>query len=361
MIRQAIRSGLHAFFKTITITIGVGCGMFVVFVLLALLIGNQEADLPGHIQKRSLNTIYGDESSKSYILSIPIKGVIVGDESELAGVGSFLDSGVTAGYEVQRQLRDAAKNKKIKAVVLDINSPGGTIYGAHAIADAVAEYRQATKHPVYAFVSGIAASGAYWSAASADTIIADYGSQTGSVGVISGPYTFYDDVTAQQASLIEPGIVTQNGIEQIYITAGTSKDLGNPYRRMTDAEVKHEQTAVNNEYNLFVQYIASRRHVSAATIKSNWGALVFENERAVNQKLIDTVGNRQFAYKSLAQSANIEDSYQVVEEESVRSLISTLLFSKANTQPVSACSILKRAAAPLVVSQTYVSSCQYAK
>ncbi len=358
MIRQAIRSGLRAFFKTITITIGVGCGMLVVFVLLALAVGNQDADLPGHIQKHSLNTIYGDESSRSYILSIPVRGIIVGDESELGGVGSFLDSGITAGYDVQRQLLEAAKNKKIKAVVLDIHSPGGTIYGAHAIADAVAEYKKETKQPVYAFVSGIAASGAYWSAVSADMIIADYGSQTGSVGVISGPYTFYDDVTAQQASLIEPGIVTQNGIEQIYITAGTSKDLGNPYRRMTEAEVKHEQTAVNNEYDLFVAYVASRRKVPAGTIKSDWGALVFENERALSQKLIDKVGNRQSTYKALAQSANIEDSYQVVEEESVRSIISTLLFSKTTTPPVSACSLIKRASTPLVVSQTYVSSCQ---
>lgn len=332
--------------------------MLVVLILLALFVGNQEADLPGHMQKHSLNTIYGDESSKSYILSIPIRGVIVGDESELAGVGSFLESGVTAGYDVQRQLREAAKNKKIKAIVLDINSPGGTIYGAHAIADGVAEYRQKTKNPVYAFVSGIAASGAYWSAVSADRLIADYGSQTGSVGVISGPYTFYDDVTSQQASLLEPGIVTQNGIEQIYITAGTSKDLGNPYRRMTEAEVKHEQTAVNNEYTLFVDYVASRRKVSAATIKSSWGALVFENERALSQKLIDQVGNRQSVYKTLARTAKIEDSYQVVEEESVRSLISTLLFSKIAPQPTSACSLLKRASTPLVVSQTYVSSCQ---
>lgn len=358
MIGKAIHTAFQTFFKTISITLGITVGLVVLAFMLFGLLGQQETDMSGNLQKSSFTTLYGDESSKTYILSIPIRGIIIGDEDELGGVGSFLESGFTAGYDVERQLREAAENDKIKAVLLDINSPGGTIYGAHAIAQAVEDYRKKTGRPVYAFVSGVAASGAYWGAISTDKLIADYGSQTGSVGVISGPYTFYDDITAQQASLFEPGIVTQNGIQQLYITAGTSKDLGNPYRRMTEEEVRHEQTAVNNEYDAFVDYVAQRRKVPAQTIRSVWGALVFENKRALEYRLIDEVGDRQFSYTSLAKAADISDSFQVIEEESVQSFISTLLLSRANTTPLSACQALRYISSPLAVSSTYVSSCQ---
>ena len=112
--------------------------------------------------------VYGDGANQ--LLSIKVNGVIMGDSADnempLGDVG-----GNAYGYDIKAKLYAAAADDNIKGVILDINSPGGTIYGSRAIADGVKYYKDTTKKPVYAFISGIGASGAYWAAASADPTV----------------------------------------------------------------------------------------------------------------------------------------------------------------------------------------------
>jgi protease IV len=109
----------------------------------------------------------------------------------------------------------------LHGVVLEINSPGGAICGARAIADDVSYYRSKAKKPIYAHVEGLAA---YWAASAADKVIADYGSDIGSIGVIMGPFKYYNTVVNEDSGLFDGGVITQNGIESVSITAGKPKD-----------------------------------------------------------------------------------------------------------------------------------------
>ncbi len=338
------------FFKTYAIMTGVVAALVVCAFLFTAVFSLDEATQAPEAPKVQ-KIIYGESDSDNRILSIPIRGVIIGTKSELGELGGLLADNMTFGYEIAHQLSKAAQDKSVKAVILDINSPGGTIYGAHAISQAVEQYKKVSKKPVYAFISGVAASGAYWSAVSADRIIADYGSLTGSIGVISGPYRFYDKVTAINGSLFDTGIVTQNGIDEFYITAGESKDLGNPFRKMSQQEIEHEQTAVNNEYKLFVQHVAARRNIAPDVIRSSIGARVFENERALSNRLIDAVQDRFETYELLAKSLDLE-SYQVVQQEAAGSLINDLLITAKQNKatPLSACAVVSRQQAMLAIN-----------
>jgi protease-4 len=149
------------------------------FAFMAL--GAEEEEMAGY------STVFG--SGYNTLLSIQVSGMIIGSEQDSAG-GFSAD--YTSGYSVKEKLLAAAEDDTISGVVLEVNSPGGTIYGARAIADGVTGYKEKTGKPVYTYVEGQAASGGYWAAAATDEIIADYGSDIGSIGVIMGPFQYYD-------------------------------------------------------------------------------------------------------------------------------------------------------------------------
>ncbi|HUS25900.1 MAG TPA: S49 family peptidase [Nevskiaceae bacterium] len=263
------------------------------------------ADTSELLADTELTHVYGDDMSDNKLLSIKITGTIVGDLDDVEGLAN--DEMATSGYDVKQQLRDAV-DSDFKGVILEINSPGGTIYGSHAIAEGVKYYREHAHQPVYAHVQGLAASGAYWAAASADRVVADYGSDVGSIGVIMGPFRYYDKVLSDDG-----GVLTQNGIQSVNITAGKSKDLGDPYRRLTSAEVATLQQSVNNDYDLFVKHVSTQRHISEATIRNTIGALPYDNKTAQNYALIDHSGSREDVYQEVAKAAHLEsEDYEVV-------------------------------------------------
>lgn len=255
----------------------------------------------------SSDYIYGNTDSTNTFLSVKVTGTIVGDSDDTGAIAA--DEQYTSGYDVKQELYDAAKDDSINGVILEINSPGGTIYGAHAIADGVAYYKKKTHHPVIAYIQGSGTSGAYWAAVSTDKIVADYGSDVGSVGVIQGPFEYYDTPVS------DGNVVTQNGIQTVTITAGTSKDVGNPYRKLTAAETAVLQQSVNNDYAMFVKYVSERRGIPEDTIRTKIGAMPYDTTTALSYKLIDQTGGKQDAYDLLAKEAHVSlDDYQVIRD-----------------------------------------------
>ncbi len=284
-------------------------------------------------------TVWGDEEAENALLSIPVNGLILGDRRDVSGPLGLVSDSVSFGYEIKKQLYDAADNKDISGVIVEINSPGGTIYGSRAIADGLAYYTERSGNPAYAFISGLAASGGYWAALGGQQIIADYGSVIGSIGVVSGPFKYYDTPTAEDGGLLSGGVVTQNGIETRYITAGRSKDIGNPYRQLTDDEVSQLQQMVNNQYDDFVAYTSGRRDLSASDVKDVIGAMIYDTTTAMSHGLIDFIESRESAYDRIAAAAGIDGSYRVVRESLPSGLVDVLLGSMvpAKTIPMSLC------------------------
>lgn len=280
-------------------------------ILLAVLAGFTESSLDSATLPPEYKILHGKKGEK--LLSLPISGMILGEkEEEINPLGVLSGGGVTYGYDLKKQLMDASEDEGIKGVILEINSPGGTIYGARAITDGVSYYKEKTNRPVIAIIKGLGASGAYWSAVSADAIYADYGSTIGSIGVLFGPFQYYNKVVSEDGGALVGGIVTQNGIETTYITAGKSKDIGNPYRQLTQDELATMQRSVNNEYNDFVSFVSKRRNISGSEIRDKIGAMIYENQSARDLHLIDGTKNKQDAYAELAKRANISGDFQVV-------------------------------------------------
>jgi protease-4 len=270
----------------------------------------------------------GDITADNQIVSVPINGVILGEKIE-ADVFTelFSEVGVTYGYEVKQHLQNLAKNDDVAGIVLEIHSPGGTLYGTQAIVDGVAEYKESTGKPVYAYIGSIAASGGYWAAISADKVVADTGTTIGSIGVIMGPFKYYDQVISESGGLFGTSVDTINGVYTDYITSGTSKDLGNPYRQMTDQERQILQTGADQAYQLFVDYVAQQRQISSDQVKGQIGAMVFGEQQAEERKLIDSIGSKDNAYMQLATELGIEKDYKIMKYTDPTDFMSSLLAS----------------------------------
>lgn len=290
---------------------------FVFFVLpAAIIFGVVTAFLGNFPGERSYTYYAGQENSEEKILIIPLEGIILGDAPKDDSLFSLIEEEFFVyGYEVKQSLIAAAQDEEIKGVIIEVDSPGGTIFGAEAIYDGIKFYKEETGNPVHAHIKGLGASGAYWAVLSADRISADNGTTIGSIGVLSGPFKFYDQVVSEDDGI--SFVSTINGIETTYISSGAGKDLGNPYRRLTERELEILQTAVDNSYIDFVERVALERNLENEFIVGEIGAFIYDNFAAEQLDLIDGTINLDAAYQEIARAAGVDlNNVEFVLEES---------------------------------------------
>lgn len=272
------------------------------FAMIGGLLGGVAVPSTIEVGDSTATFVAGREDSENILLNVPLSGLILGQND---GSEGFFGGEVTYGYDLKQILEDAAELEDVKGVVIDTTSGGGTIYGSVAISDGVERYRDESGDPIITFVEGIAASGAYWVASSTDEILVDHGSSVGSIGVIYGPFQFFDRPVAFDGGLLGGGIVTQNGISVTYFTAGRGKDMGNPFRPLTPEEIQIAQVGVDNSYSEFVTHVAATREIPEETIRTKIGAYVYDNKTATDLGLMDATANRDEAYDRLAELAEI--------------------------------------------------------
>lgn len=268
-------------------------------------------------------TIWGPSSATKTIRAIDIAGTIYA----AGGSGSFLSAG-TYGYEIADQI-DAMSAEDSTGLLLLMDTPGGTINGSKAIADAVARYQERTGHKVVAYVQGMSASGGMYAMAGADEIIADHGTLIGSIGVIMGPFTRLREVTATTGTILTDGYTTTGGITQEYITAGTGKDFGNSFRDMTEAERTNYQNGINVEYDAFVNHVAAGRRMPADRIKNELGAFMFDPKTAIDKGLVDQMLGRDAAFRRAAELNGIDPADTKVVKPAMPSFLSGMLGAEA--------------------------------
>lgn len=259
--------------------------------------------------------VYGDRDSENYLLKLNVMGPILGVPmfDDPGPFGFMIGSFVTYGYSVKQALVEAAEDKDIKGVLVHMVTPGGTVFGSMAIFEGIKDYQDKTDNPVLVYIEGLSASGGVMAMVGADAVYADAGSFVGSIGVIGGSVLYYDDPTALQGGILGGGVTTEGGIEQTVIYAGRSKDLGNPYRRMTEQEKATLQTGVDSIYRDFVTHVAAARDLSPDTIIDQMGAQIFENKQAEAYGLIDGTRSYTASIEELARLAEIEDDYKLVK------------------------------------------------
>ncbi len=237
-------------------------------------------------------TIYGDKDSDNAIERIDIVGPILTHAPDEADGGFFSSIQVlTYGYRVKEQLLKAAKNDDVKAVMLFVSTPGGTIAGSEAIHDGVLAVKEAGK-PIVAHVDMMSASGGVWSTAAADKIFADHGSLVGSVGVIFGNFMYYEDPVAIDGGLFGSGITTRGGIKSTVIAASEGKDLGNPFRPMSEREKAMLTASADEFYEKFLDHVTEHRPLDRQALIEDYGAMIFANDGAEARGYID--GSRTY-------------------------------------------------------------------
>ncbi len=206
-------------------------------------------------------------------------------------------SGITP-EKIIEQLRWAEKDDSIKAILLRINSPGGT---AAASQEIFTELKRAKK-PVVASIADIGASGAYWVACGADKIVASPSSAVGSIGVIITLPNF-------------KGLLDKLGVSYIVITKGKYKDIGNPARPLTEEERKVLDEQAEVIYRDFIENVAESRNLSLEEVEKYATGLTYLGSQAKEMGLVDQLGNYTDAVKLAAKLGKIKGEPEVEEYE----------------------------------------------
>lgn len=223
-----------------------------------------------------------------------LEGVITTGTSESGLLGSVLGS-----ESVLAELRQAREDPATRAVVLRINSPGGSAAGSQEIAREVARLREEGK-VVVASMGDVAASGAYWVASAAQHIVANPGTITGSIGVIL------------EVQNLE-GLYGKLGIRHETVKSGPHKDMGSATRPLAPEEREILQSMVDDIFDQFVDAVAEGRKgkLTREQVLGLADGRVFTGRQALESGLIDELGNLRDSIEKAAGLAGIGDSYEI--------------------------------------------------
>jgi len=228
---------------------------------------------------------YGTEK----ILLLDISGVILETPQRLWG----LLSGVTSPGRVKEELEKAARDDRIKAVVLRINSPGGTVSGSDVVLHELLAFKAERRLPVVACLQGVATSGGYYVAQAADTIIAYPTAVTGSIGVL-----------AMKPNI--RGLMDKVGVDAEVVTTGRWKDFWSPFRPAGPQEKEMMQQLIDHFYLGFVEVVVRGRKLPHAAVRELADGRIYTSDQALNLKLIDQVGYLDDAVKTAQKLAGLE-------------------------------------------------------
>ena len=222
---------------------------------------------------------------------------------DIAGIISKSDATI-------KRIHAYRDDPSVKAIVLRIDTPGGSVAPVQEI---FTELEKIEK-PIVASMGGSAASGGYYIACAADTIVANPGTLTGSIGVI------------MQFTRMK-GLYDKIGLEHQVVKSGQFKDTGSPFRELTEQERAVLQATVDDVYNQFVDTISEARGnlLTRAEVVELADGRIFSGKQALESKLIDQLGNLPDAIKIAGKLAGIEGKPRVLRPERRTSLLEQLL------------------------------------
>ncbi|RPI02454.1 MAG: signal peptide peptidase SppA [Calditrichaeota bacterium] len=224
-----------------------------------------------------------------------------------------LNGVITSSRSIVRQFEQYRKDQSIKAIVFRIESPGGGIAASQEIYEHVRRTRDAGK-PVIASMGSVAASGGYYVALGADSIMANPGTTTGSIGVI-----------AEFPNLTK--LLDKLGIQMTVIKSGPLKDTGSPYREVTDRDRQYLQEWINSGYDQFIQVVARERNQDINHVRKLADGRVYSGQQAYNLALIDTLGTFEDAIALAAAAAGIKGEPRIIRQERRKTTPFDLLFT----------------------------------
>jgi protease-4 len=193
---------------------------------------------------------------------------------------------------IVEQLKRYEDSNSVKAILLNIDSPGGGVAVSQEIYAELRRLREKKDKTIVAYLSSTGASGAYYVACAANKIVANPGTIVGSIGVIAEWVSY--------AELLEWA-----KLKDIVFKTGEFKDTGSPTRPLTDNEKKYFQGLIDDMYVQFVEAVSAGRKLELQEVRSMADGRVFTGRDAKERKLIDDIGNFQDAVDLTAKLAGI--------------------------------------------------------
>ena len=220
-----------------------------------------------------------EEKQKESVAIVDITGMIINDN-----MGYFEG---TSSNTVLQILDEIKQDPNIKAVVLKMDSPGGTIIDSDKISQKISSLNPDKK--IYALFENLAASGAYYIASYTDKIFAYDETITGSIGVIMEVPNFQE-------------LMDKVGVKMISISSGNMKAMGSPYGEFDEEKKAVFQELVDEAYEKFISIVASNRKIDLAEVKKLADGRIYSGKQALELKLIDSLGGLSALQKEIQDS-----------------------------------------------------------
>lgn len=254
-------------------------------------------DLTPRIRPLEEETVEGHGDPK--ILLMDVSGILSEE-----GSGPLLTIGTPPAkvpllVRVREELKKASEDKKVRALVLRVNSPGGTVTASDIIYHELTQFRQRSGVPIIAVMMDLAASGGYYISLAADTIIAHPTTVTGSIGTIM--------VSADVEAMMQ-----KIGVAPRTIKSGEYKDMGSPFRKLTSDERAIFQSVIDDMYRQFVAKVVERRKLPQARAQTLADGRIYTAEQARDNGLIDSVGYMGDAIAAARKAADVTEARVVV-------------------------------------------------
>ncbi|MFT7184662.1 MAG: protease-4 [Pseudohongiellaceae bacterium] len=228
---------------------------------------------------------FGDKKmgdAETYTALVDLRGVIAAGEEASA---DFLVTGLRAAFEAEGS----------KAVILRINSPGGSPVQSGYVYDEIKRLRVLYPDKVlYAVISDIGASGAYYIAAAADHIYADKASLVGSIGVVASGFGFV-------------GTMEKLGVERRLYTSGVNKAFLDPFSEEKDSDVQFWNSVLNKTHEQFIAKVKEGRGDRLHIDEDTFSGLIWNGEQALEKGFIDGLGSSGYVAREIVGAAEIVD------------------------------------------------------
>jgi len=246
------------------------------------------------------------KNNKSKIILISIIVVIVysiffnSNSSNVFNIGIVdIEGTILESEKIVKTLDEFDKREDIKAIIVRLNTPGGSVAPSQEIYQKVKKIALDNHKPIIASIGSVAASGGYYIAIGADQIVANPGSITGSIGVIIS-YPVAKD------------LIEKIGLKFKTIKSGSLKDAGSPYRYPNEEDNIYFKSIVDDLHNQFVDEVSRQRNISYDNIKKYADGRIFTGKEAYKSNLIDTLGTFEDALNISMNLANISGETNLI-------------------------------------------------
>jgi len=237
-------------------------------------------------------TLEGEEEGK--VLVVHVRGMISDAPRK-----HFITTRPSMVQEVVSQLRKAENDSEVRALLLKINSPGGSVTASDILYHEIAAFKQKTKAKVVVAMMGVAASGGYYISLPADYIFAHPTTVTGSVGVLF----LRPDVS---------GLMEKVGVGVEVSKTGENKDMGSPFRQATAEEKKIIRNLIDQLGSRFLDRIVAHRKIDTNQLSEISSARIFLAREALTLGMVDRIGYIADAVKKAKELAGLSENAKII-------------------------------------------------